>query len=394
MRIAQQGVARPTSAMDHPRAIGSLGSRVQSRFTDSALARIFSRTPEGDPVRPRLRTAALTGYAGLARSLGLDPVVLMNSVGLDIEDLDFPDRWVLASQVARLLEVSAQESGCADFGLRLVPFRRLGTLGPLSVVLRDEPDLRSAVQLLARYERAYNEALHLRLDETQGLAAVEVWLAFGEPVPSNQSIDLVMGALVGILRTLVGSEWEPLVPTFARPEPPDPTPYRRLFGPGVRFDGTFTGLLFPSRDLDAPVVIADPSLRPYTHALLDTVGDGGASTTAGQVADIVELLLPLGSCSVTEVARYLGLRPRALQRSLADDGESFSGIVHAVRARLAERYLSHDGYSLTEVSQQLGFDAPSAFSRWFRQQFGMTAVEWRRTTHLMTQDYGRTVPEG
>jgi AraC-like DNA-binding protein len=321
--------------------------------------------------------------------VGLDPVELLDRVGLDIADLDVPDRWAPAARVARLLELSAAESGCADFGLRLVPLRRLGSLGPLSVVLRDEPELRGALTLLIHHERAYNEALHLRLDETQGLAALELWLEFGEPVASPQSVDLALGALVGIVRTLLGNHWEPLVPTFARPEPPDPEPYRRFFGPGVRFEGTFTGLLFPSHDLDAPVVIADSSLRPYTRALLGTVGAPVAAPASVQVAEVVELLLPLRRCSLPEVSRHLGIRPRALQRSLAEEGESFSAVVHATRARQAERYLAHGGNSLTEVSQLLGFDAPSAFSRWFRQHFGMSAVEWRRTAREAADGDGR-----
>src|SRR3954468_3065118 len=204
-------------------------------------------------MQPRIRTNTLTGYAGLARSLGLDPAALLAEVHLELADLDVPGRWIPAGPAARLLELSAAQAGCPDFGLRMAALRRLGTLGPLSVVLRDEPDLRSAVKLLVRYERAYNEALHLRLNETESLAAIEVWLEFGEPVASTQSIDLVMGALVDVVRTLLGSDWAPLTPSFSRPAPPDLEPYRRLFGPGIRFDGTFTGLLFPARDLDAPV---------------------------------------------------------------------------------------------------------------------------------------------
>src|SRR3712207_9002667 len=38
----------------------------------------------------------------------------------------------------------------------------------------------------------------------------EVWLEFGEPAPHDQALDLVMAALVGIVRALVGSDWEPL----------------------------------------------------------------------------------------------------------------------------------------------------------------------------------------
>src|SRR3954469_22589014 len=141
------------------------------------------------------RTASLTGYAQLCRSLGLDPAHLMESVGLDIADLDVPDRWIPAAPAARLLELSAQRSNCPDFGLRMSELRRLGTLGPLSVVLRDEPDLGSAVDLLSRHERAYNEALHLRLHQADGQATLEVWLELGEPAPFGPALDLVMAAL-------------------------------------------------------------------------------------------------------------------------------------------------------------------------------------------------------
>src|SRR4051794_18843767 len=99
-------------------------------------------------MRPLIRTNTLTGYAGLARSLGLDPAALMAGVGLNIRDLDVPDRWIPAAPAARLLELSAEQSGCPDFALRLADLRQLGTLGPLSVVLRDEPDVRSALGLL------------------------------------------------------------------------------------------------------------------------------------------------------------------------------------------------------------------------------------------------------
>ena len=33
--------------------------------------------------------------------------------------------------------------------------------------------------------------------------------------------------------------------------------------------------------------------------------------------------------------------------------------------------------SLTEIATQLGFSEPSAFSRWFRGQFGCSPREWR-----------------
>ena len=340
-------------------------------------------------MRPRIRTATLTGYAGLARSLNLDPGDLMNRVGLEIADLDTPDTWVPAAPAARLLELSAHESDCEEFGLRVAQLRRLGTLGPISVVVREEPDLRSALELLIRYESAYTEPLHLRLSETDGLATLEVWLEFGEPAPHDQALDLVMGALLGIIRALVRSDWAPQVASFSRPAPADPGLYHRVFGPGLRFDQEFTGVVFPARELGAPVVTSDSSIRPYTRQYLDVVVAPPASTTSSQAAEVVELLLPLGRCSLSQVSRYLGLRPRALQRSLAEEGNSFSSVLNTARARQAERFLPNERYSLTDVSQLLGFGAPSAFSRWFHQWFGTTPTEWRRTARAGT-DGGTT----
>src|SRR5918993_5836794 len=141
-------------------------------------------------MRPCARYAALHGYAELAGSVGLDPARLLARVGLDLADLDVPDRWVPAVAVARLLELSAAESGREDFGLQLAQRRRLSTIGPLSVVLREEPDLRSALELLARYEHSYNEAVHVRLAEADGLAAMTDWLELGTPVPTRQFQEL------------------------------------------------------------------------------------------------------------------------------------------------------------------------------------------------------------
>jgi AraC-like DNA-binding protein len=350
-------------------------------------------------MRPRVRTNTLTGYATLARTVGLDPAALMTGVGLDVDDLEVPDRWIPAAPVALLLELSAEQADCPDFALRLAELRRLGTLGPLSVVLRDEPDLRSAVDLLIRYERAYNEALHLRLSEADGVARIEMWLEFGEPAPREQALDLVMAASIGVVRALVGSGWQPLAASFVRSTPPDPSPWRSRFGPAVVFEQGFTGLVLRGGDLAMPVVAADDSLRPYTREFLRTVvarPESVAASDEGDVVEAVELLLPLGQGSLPQVSRYLGVRPRRLQRDLAERGETFASILHATRARLAERYLPIERYSLTEVSRLLGFQAPSAFSRWFRQQFGTTPQEWRRAARagLGRQPDRRTVPGG
>ncbi|RFU19677.1 AraC family transcriptional regulator [Geodermatophilus marinus] len=330
-------------------------------------------------MRPGVRCATLDGYVGLARSCGLDPARLLADEGLAVADLAVPDTWVPAAAVARLLDRSAEEAGIEDVGLRLAGLRRLATLGPLSVVLRQEPDLRSALGLLCRYEHSYNEALRLRLDEAGDLATMRLWFEFGEPAPTRQALELATATLLGIIRELLGRQWEPLSLCFTHPAPASTATHLAVFGPRLRFGHEFTGLVFHAAELDAANTMSDPLLRPYTDQLRRALGAPPAETVTGQVRHLVEMLLPVGRYSTQQVARSLGTTQRTLHRRLAAEGTSFSSIVHETRAALAERYLTADRWTLTDVSERLGFTAPSAFSRWFRQEFGMTPTAWRTT---------------
>jgi AraC-like DNA-binding protein len=303
----------------------------------------------------------------------------MRSVGLDVADVAAPEKWIPAGDVATLLQLSADRSGREDFGLLLAGRRRLSTLGPLSVVLSQEPDLRSALGLLNGYERSYNEALHLRLDEANGLATIRLWLEFGEPVPVRQSLDLATAALHGIIRELLGRGWEPLSVCFAHPRPATLDTYHEVFGARLQFDHSFTGLVFIADQLDARNTMSDPLLQPYARQFLESMPAPRGATVSDQVRELVDVFLPLGRCSTLQVARSLGVTQRTLHRQLAGEQESFSSIVNATRAAWAERHLTNDRYTLTEISELLGFTAPSAFSRWFRQQFGVSPTEWRTT---------------
>ena len=89
----------------------------------------------------------------------------------------------------------------------------MSTLGPLSVVLREEPDLRSVLSLLSRYEHSYNEAMRMRLEETDDIATVRLWFEFGEPAPADQALALGAAALHGIVREYIGPRWRALATT-------------------------------------------------------------------------------------------------------------------------------------------------------------------------------------
>jgi AraC-like DNA-binding protein len=328
-------------------------------------------------VKPTARYAALNRYIELSQSLGIDPVRIMRDNGLDPSLLAFQDTRIPAAAVVRVLEDSAVASGCADFGVRLAELRQFSNLGPLSLVLREEPDVRSALELLIRYEHTYNEAMRLRMTERNELAMISVGFDFGEQLPCRQSQELAVGVVHGILREFLGPDWHPVSVCFTHDAPADCAAHERFFGVTPQFSHPFDGLVLFGTDLAAPNRVSDPNLRTYAQQFLRSLATPKDLTTVDRVRELIKLFLPAGRCSLSQIARELQFDRRTLHRHLAAHGETFTTLLDAVRAELAEQYLDNGRYSLSEISLLLGFAAPSGFSRWFREQYGCSASEWR-----------------
>ena len=214
-----------------------------------------------------LRSASLTNYRELARSLGLDPIAMLARVGLPPGCLDNADLRLPADAVMALLELSADESGEQAFGLRLAETRRLSTLGLVGMLARDEPTLRDAITTLVRHGWQHNESLVTRLDEANGIAVLTQEI-LAAPSAGRQSIELAVGAAHRILRLVLGVEWSARAVCFTHPAPAVLDVHRRLFGRGVRFAQEFNGIVLRSADLDTPMVMADPVMRGYAQQML------------------------------------------------------------------------------------------------------------------------------
>jgi AraC-like DNA-binding protein len=126
-------------------------------------------------------------------------------------------------------------------------------------------------------------------------------------------------------------------------------------------------------DLEAANPSADAMMARYAEGLVEANYAGGGQDMAAQVRQLVVTLLGTGSCTIEVAAKHLGVTRRTIHRHLSNDGQTFSGIVEAVRRELATRYVAEKHRSLAEVSSLLGFSAPSGFSRWYTREFGSAA---------------------
>lgn len=329
-------------------------------------------------VKPLARYAALNNFVELGHTLGLEPAQMIRRVGLDPGSLPLQDRWVPADAVAELLERSAADTGRDDFGLALAAQRKLANLGPVSLVIREEPHVRSVLAVLVRHQHMYNEAVRINVTETSGLATIAVSVDVGRPGDFPQSTQLAVGVITHLLRIFLSPEWHPLAASLTAPAPPDPTRHNEFFGITVRFGGDFDGITMYTKDLDTPNPQADPELRRYAGQFLDSSGPDRGGDIENRVRELIELLLPTGRCSVDQVARSLGVDRRTVHRRLTAQNQTFSQVLDSTRVELARHMVASRRHTLTETADLLGFSSPGNFSRWFRRRFGQSPTEWRR----------------
>ncbi|MFO1394748.1 MAG: AraC family transcriptional regulator [Steroidobacteraceae bacterium] len=318
-----------------------------------------------------VRSASLTNYAEVARKAGLDPARMLREFGLPPQCLQEPELKLPADSVRRLLEASAERSGVEGFGLMMAEARRLSDLGPLGLLIREQPTLRLAVEAFVRHGRRLNDSLFLTIEETGQVLVLREELIVGSSGPVRQSTELAIGVAHRMLCSFLGPQWHPRRVCFAHEPPKDRSVHDRVFGRNVvEFGHDFNGIVCARKDLDLPNPNADPGIARLAREIIESRDTASGPSMTSQVRDLVIGLLAAGNCTVETVAHRLGVDRRTVHRHLAREGESFSGILESVRKELAERYVREGRRSLSDVSAMLGFAAPGSFSRWYRHQFG------------------------
>lgn len=317
-----------------------------------------------------IRSASLTNFTDIAQECGLDPRALVRAVGLPVQCLSDPDLKVDAVKVGELLERAAERSGEPAFGLRMGQSRQLSNLGPLGLLLRDEPTLRHALEAIVRFIRVHNEALVVRIEEVDQLVLIREELVSTTVGSRRQATELAMAVTYRLLSLFMGVTWRPRMVCFSHTAPANRSVHHRIFGDRVVFGHDFNGMVCNRSDLQQPNPSADPVMVRYAQELVQAQAVS-APTFTDQVRQLILFLLPLGQCNAKVVAQHLGCDRRTIARRLALEHTGFHALVNEHRCLMVGQYLQDKTRKLAHISALLGFSAPSAFSRWYRDQFGV-----------------------
>lgn len=131
----------------------------------------------------------------------------------------------------------------------------------------------------------------------------------------------------------------------------------------------------------------------------DMVGDKTPSATMSKedkefinkLIDVIHAQMAKDDIDMDHIAAALSLSRKQLRsRVMAITGQNPAAYVLKVRLNFARRMITNDSTPLTTVASRCGFQNLSHFSKAFKQQFGMSPLQYRKSI----DDIGQPLPKG
>lgn len=327
-----------------------------------------------------LSTSVLQGLLACLHKQRLPASSLLATGGCTVADLDAPDPTRARAALHLLWTEALRRSNDPYLPLHIGLQMYVEQLGLLGTIVRNCPTLADALARLEKYSRLSNQMVELTAQPTGSYLALQ--FAFLPQAQLDAFLTRVFtllefGYLTGGIGQLVGRSQVAAYINTSLPAA-DRRHLETVLQCAVRAaDGH--ALALPLSLLQAPLALPNEHLRHQLEGLadLELAQLTHAQTWAARVQALLLQHWGTGQPSIEQVARHLHLTVRVLQRRLQGEGTTFQAQAEQVRKALALQYLQQP-LSVNEVAFFLGYDAPSAFARAFRQWMGCTPQAYRQ----------------
>ncbi|MDX3452058.1 AraC family transcriptional regulator ligand-binding domain-containing protein [Streptomyces sp. ME02-8801-2C] len=319
-----------------------------------------------------VRASALRGLTTLVSAVGGPGPELLAAYGFDEAEIVEGNSFVSLRLVERVLEQAASQFELPDLGLRMAAQQDLHMLGPLAIAMENSGTIGEALGCASRYLFVYSPAISLEetKDPLGSPGVIGLRYASKTMDTSPQSIDYGI-AIVHRFLTLINGDAPYGLRSVQLPHArlaPE-SAYREHFGAEVRFDCPSAVLRVTSGLLSMPVSGGNALLRDIAIGYLDTHFGHKDLPISDLVAAILSEQHGSDYPDLSKVARLLSLHPRSLQRSLSEEGTTFTGVVDRVRRSQALDLITTTNLSFSQIAARLGMHEQSSLTRAVRRWF-------------------------
>lgn len=342
------------------------------------MARLISHAP---PLAQSTLISVVSCIAGTLKGrYGIDPVPVMNSVGIDPIVIQDSDRRLTVATLSPLWLRCVEVTGDEAFGLYAARYYQPAQFYGVDLALCTAATFGEALQLHVQFIRVLTTAALASLKtDADGNHRLEIH-RYGPDRPTDAALDCFFHAFfIRLFERQTGLQVNKLLRRLELPRaaPNDPTPWLDL-GIPVVFGSPCGAMVFKPQAWALPLPGANPLLlaqleKPILRQLAQLRLPLPASALRALLADTLA-----SGASLEQLALALQISASQLRSGLRSQGLNFSQLLDQAREAQAMVLLANPAFSLEQIATKLGFSGSSSFNRAFRRWKGDTPLNYRR----------------
>jgi AraC-like DNA-binding protein len=332
---------------------------------------------------PLIRLSMITPIIQFLEGIGTPIEKRMEQVNVPLAALATPETPLPVMMLLQFIHQAADREGIENLGVAMhdtVSITDTGLFGALicqSFTLYDALQRTCEISRLAMSESGDKVWL---IEEAE-----QVWFCHSFPfyqprdVYVNHSIFYSLRLQLSVVRRALGDRWQPS--ELHLPTAPSPTlaGAAQLWDTHIHYYKPFTAIHIPRAVLATPMPQISTTRATVDQADLQTwQATAPALDFVGSLEQIVSTLLLEGYPSIELMADVIGTSIRSLQRSLSQQGLTYSRLMDKVRYQKAISLMADAEIPLIEVAYALGYSEPANFSHAFKRWSGVSPRKFRQ----------------
>jgi AraC-like DNA-binding protein len=311
---------------------------------------------------------------------GLDKCALLESVGLDPDGAIDPTLMVADTNYYELLEaIGRSDPNVIDLPLRVGASMRCDDYGAFGLAWKSALNLRDSFERAERYARVLTSVSTYQVRDAEEGVYMHLHREGERRLGLRLSNEATIASIAAISEEISTSRFQPQAIFFRHHAPRSTVFHERHFNCPVHFGSDMDALLVSHALLKESNRLGDRSISMFfdTHLEEELSKYDDSASLEHRVRIQISQALSQGVPRISDVAGFLGMSGRTLQRRLSDRGYAFQTLVDDSRRELAERLLEETEYPLAEIAFLTGFSEQSAFNRAFKRWAGQTPRSFR-----------------
>lgn len=358
-----------------------LSSNVEAKVADA-----LPWTPEGTSLSACIPMLGLPSWVRAAAQCGFSIESAFLDAGIHLDVGQSQGAVVSAEALVKAIGLCVSRSTAQYFPLALGDSYAFDRLPQIESYLATSPNLRQAVEAFPWIRAMQLPWLWVSLEETEDEAALVINLdtELARRPEAPYVIEIVVAACRKFAKSMLGNAIgrfsQPMYAVqFQKARPENAAQFQDFFPCQVQFGAPRNALVFHRAMLDMPLEGAMPAVNGQARqAIVQEIEASQprfASTSAVRL--VLESRAELLQCGLDQVAEFMGVHARTLQRRLQAEGFRFADLQAQAKYARARKMLAKKAVSMETISAELGFSDRRAFTYAFKRWSGVSPSSYR-----------------